>query len=140
MNTITWVKAWRMEIPQLNRLLERIKAGDHHAVTKMKYAWLNHEFDSADYLTEYSKTRGIEELTLFLASYEGNEFKGTTAQKDFSEKFSAMYHCFFGRRKEDKTKNEVYGLNKMNKALDELGMSFSIESKRAVWVVGKHDV
>lgn len=139
-NTLTWVKAWRMEIPQLNRLLERIKAGDHHAVTKMKYAWLNHEFDSADYLTEYSKTRGIEELTLFLASYEGNEFKGTTAQKDFSEKFSAMYHCFFGRRKEDKTKNEVYGLNKMNKALDELGMSFSIESKRAVWVVVKHDV
>lgn len=51
-----------------------------------------------------------------------------------------MYHCFFGRRKEDKTKNEVYGLNKMNKALDELGMSFSIESKRAVWVVVKHDV
>jgi len=88
-------------------------------------SWFGHTYDVENDITLGDKNQGMGKLIAFLESHVNRELSKDEQDK-FSEGFTGVHDAALPRR--DKNKSRSYGINVINKALEEHGIGYKVES------------
>lgn len=136
-NSIFPLKTQHFDTVFWEELKKRYEAGEEYPVLKAKFQWLGKKFEEERQVGKKQIQEVKERLIMLMEEYMKRQIY-KTEQPVFCEKFSELHRAVYGRRKEDKQVNQVYGLNVIKKLLDSCDLPYTINNKnRDFWQIQK---
>lgn len=116
-------------VPIYESILSDMHSDDINALPGQKYleyqlSWFGHKYNKENDLSLKAIDDNLKILIDFLESCADKELYGSD-QNEFSKKFTELHDQLFPRR--DRNKERIYGVNQINKSLEEHNMKYIIE-------------
>lgn len=122
------------ELPFWVKIKEQMENGDKYALLKEKFNWVAKEFAERDILLGNGHDRALHQFTLLLESVVGVRLE-KEKQEEFKRTFSERYRSVYGRREEDKTSDQIYGLATIKECLAKSELPYVLVSERGAWIM-----
>ena len=114
---------------------KRFDVGEEYPVLRAKLGWLGMDFQVEQLVGMKQIKEAKEALIMFMEKYVEQQII-KEEQLVFRESFSALYRTVYGKRKEDKQDNQVYGLNIIKKLLEDCDLPYTVNNEqRNYWQV-----
>lgn len=122
------------ELPFWVKIKEQMENGDQYALLKEKFSWVAREFTERDVLLGNRHDRALHQFMLLLESAVGARME-KDKQEEFKRTFSERYRAVYGRREEDKTSGQMYGLATIKDCLAKSELPYVLASERGSWII-----
>lgn len=122
------------ELPFWVKIKEQMGSGDKYALLREKFNWVAKDFTERDILLGNGHDRALHQYMLLLESVVGVRLE-KEKQEEFKRTFSERYRAVYGRREEDKTSDQIYGLATIKECLAKSELPYVLVSERGAWIM-----
>lgn len=138
LNPFLELKTLVYDYPFWEDMYERSKNGEEFVMLKEKFSWIEKEFQVEDFVSRKEFENAYKNLISFLEQKAG-KLIASKEKEEFASEFSMLFKKIYGTRSEDKSQDQVYGLNIIKKLLNERNLPFTVKNDKNGWTVERSE-